>query len=130
MASVCNVWKSQPTNWTWMSLLWFALILTVKKMWFALYNRNLHDYVYVYIPPSLRFRHLCNCETRQLWRRTPTGNPSEFSFLIFNFPLNPAKKWSNTENLNETVKHWKQSENKYLKMSYMACYWVCLLMGG
>ena len=71
----------------------------------------------------------------QLWNTSTmeedTDWKSQWIFIFnFQFSIKLAKKWSNTENLNETVKHWKQSENKYLKMSYMACYWVCLLMGG
>ena len=35
-------------------LLWFVLILNVKKIWLTLCNRNLHDFIYVSIPAPLR----------------------------------------------------------------------------
>ena len=41
-------------------LLWFVLILTVKKSWLAMCKRNLQDCIHVSIPALLRFGHLCN----------------------------------------------------------------------
>ena len=51
-----------------MLLLWFVLILAVKKWWLALCKINLHDCMHVSLPTSLRFGHLCEWETRQQWR--------------------------------------------------------------
>ena len=38
-----------------MLLLWFVLILTVKKRWFVMCNRNLHDCIHVSIPAPFHF---------------------------------------------------------------------------
>ena len=43
----------------------FVLILTVKGKWLSMYNRNLHDCIYISTSVLLRFGHLCNRKTRQ-----------------------------------------------------------------
>ena len=61
-------------------MLWFVLILTVKKRWLALCNRNLHDCIYVSIPAPLRFGRIFNRETRQPWGEYGMEIPVSFPF--------------------------------------------------
>ena len=107
MTRVCNARKSQPTKWTIMLLLCSILILTIKKRWLAMCNRNLHDCIHVSIPHSLRFGHLSKWKTRQPWRWIATGNPCEFLFYGPEkaFKLTKNKITKIKENWNETVKH-------------------------
>ena len=63
-----NTWNSQSRKLTIMLLLWFVLILSVKKRWLAMYNRILYHCIDVSIPAPLRFGYLCNWEMRQPWR--------------------------------------------------------------
>ena len=68
LTSVCNAWNDQPSKWKRrMLLLWFVLILTVKKKVVAICNRNINDCILVYNPASLHFGHLCN------WKRIKHG---------------------------------------------------------
>ena len=90
-----------------MLLLWFVLILTVKKRWFALGNRNLHDCIYVSISCSVA-----------LWTYLQLGNASTMevntdwkSLQLFFFygrekiiKLATDERTKIEENLNETVK--------------------------
>ena len=88
------VWKSQPTKWTKMLLLWLVLIFTVNKSWLAMWSRNLHDCIHVCIPAPLRFEHLCNWETRQLWRWIFLAN---FHFYVPENAIRLAKKQNNND---------------------------------
>ena len=63
-----NAWNSQSRKLTIMLLLWFVLILSVKKRWLAMCNRVFYDCIDVSIPAPLCFGHLCNWEMRQPWR--------------------------------------------------------------
>ena len=63
-----NAWNSQSRKLTIMLLLWFVLILSVKKRWLAMCNRILYDCIDVSIPAPSCFGHLCNWEMRQPWR--------------------------------------------------------------
>ena len=64
----CNAWNNQSRKLTIMLLLWFVLILSVKKRWLAMCNRVFYDCIDVSIPALLCFGHLCNWKMRQPWR--------------------------------------------------------------
>ena len=51
-----------------MLFLGFVLILTVEEKWLSMSNKNLHDCIHISIPEPLRFGHLCNRKTRQLYK--------------------------------------------------------------
>ena len=106
LAIVCNVWRSQPTKWIRMLLLWFVPIVTVKKGKVGL------------VQPKSPWLHPCfsPCPTT-LWASLQLGNtwkrdecglkiPAKFHFYELEKAIKLAKKITKIgENINETVKH-------------------------
>ena len=116
LESVCNAWKIQPTDWTIMPLLWFILILIVKKVIGHLQQKSPWLYSCFY-----------RCGIA-LWRSFQMGNVTTMGvntdwntdmsiFMDLKRLLNclKTKITKIEENLNETVKH---SLKKCTQISY------------
>ena len=102
-----------------MLLLWFLLILTVKKRWLVMCNRNLHDCIHVFILAPLHFGHLSNWETHQTWSKYGLKIPANFYGPEKTIKLTKKENNKDRRKLKGNCK--TLSKVKCIQISYKKC---------